>query len=929
MAKNAHTRFGSAIAAVILTIVCASQIVPSAAQERVGRIKAEIDNSARMKIAGTHPVRANQRNEIGRVPASRVLHGITLVFSRTAQQEKALQDLIASQQDPASSDYHHWLTPEQFAARFGIADADLKKVEGWLKQQGFSIDSISRSRGRISFSGTVGQVEAAFGTEMHYYRGESEIHFAPASDVSIPAALAPVVQNVSHLSNFRPRARILYKRPRANFTSSQTGNHFLTPKDVATIYDVTPAYNSGLDGAGQSITVVGQSSVDLSDVENFRSAAGISGNDPVLVLVPGSGDVQEFSGDESESDLDLEYSSAMAPAAAVYFVYVGNSTNFSVFDSLLYAVDNRLTPIISISYGICEPALGVSNYNDLNGVLAQAASQGQTVVGPAGDSGSADCSGVSGLTTTQQQALAVDFPASSQYVTAMGGTEFSAQDVAPGSSFWAPANGSDVISSALSYIPEGVWNDNSASGLSSTGGGTSIFTSRPSWQQGNAFPSGSFRLVPDISLTGSPVNAAFLFCSSDVQFTGVTGSCSNGFRDSSNKSLTGGGGTSFDAPIFAGLVAILNESENSTGQGAINQTIYNLAANSTTYSAAFHDVTTGNNDCTAGASLCSGAPTTHYSAGTGYDEASGLGSIDFSQLLNAWPAGSASSLVASKVSLSAASPAPAVGASDTITIAVASASSASTSTPTGTLTVTVDGSVQPAPTLNSGSATFDFTPTSSGSHVIVVNYSGDSTYAPSTSALAVDNQSFRTTATNATIASGSSGTSTITVTPQEGYAGTVQWSVSSTSAVSNVCYSLPNTTVSGSAAVNVSMTINTSSSACAGAKVIGANGQMRSGNAEMVASLNKGSARLLGLGITLPFLFAGMVAWRPAKKLTLAGMLLLVSASLIAIGCGGHSPVPLPNQQSTNKGTYTIVVTGTDTASASISSATTFTLTIN
>src|SRR5262249_18428094 len=150
------------------------------------------------------------------------LHGMSIVFNRSARQESDLQALIAAQQTPGSPLYHQWLTPDQFATRFGMTDPDLAKVESWLEHQGFSIDGVSRSRYRIRFSGTAGQVAAAFATELHHYDLNGESHFAPAADLTIPSALAGVVEDVSNLSTFRPKPR--FRKPKANFTSSQSGH---------------------------------------------------------------------------------------------------------------------------------------------------------------------------------------------------------------------------------------------------------------------------------------------------------------------------------------------------------------------------------------------------------------------------------------------------------------------------------------------------------------------------------------------------------------------------------------------------------------------------------------------------------------------------------------------------------------------------------
>ncbi len=875
---------------------------------------------------------------------------MTLVLSRTEAQEADLQALIAAQQDPSSSLYHRWLTPDEFAARFGVSDSDIAKIVSWLQAQGFSMERVSRTKDRIVFSGTASQAEAAFETELHYYKSDSRTDYAPSTDVSVPTALASSVKTVANLSSFRPRPHVKFKTaqsaPTANFTSNQSGGHYMTPKDVATIYDVNAAYNSAYTGSGQSIAIVGQSAVVLSDIEKFQSASGLMVKDPTLVLVPSSGTSTVSSGDESESDLDLEYSGAIAKGATIYFVYVGNNANYSVFDSLQYAVDERIAPIISMSYGACETEFSSSEYSTLNSILAQAATQGQTVIAASGDNGSTDCYGVKGLTPAQQKALAVDFPASSQYVTGLGGTEFPSVNVSSSNTtYWTSASGSDVIGSALSYIPEQVWNDDSSSsGIASGGGGVSTLTARPSWQTGvTGIPSGSYRLVPDISLSSSPENAGYLYCSSDSS-TGITGSCSKGFRDSNNTYLTVAGGTSFASPIFAGMLAIINQKVNSTGQGVVNSTLYSLASNSTTYASAFHDITSGGNQCAAGATYCTTSGTSQYAAATGYDQASGLGSIDLHNLLTAWP--TSSSLQASATTLSAAIGAPASGASDGITITVASALPASTTTPTGTLSIVVDGStVASSLALTNGTATYTFSSTTTGSHVIQATYSGDSVYAASSGTLTLAvgssagslSKSFTLSATNVGVSAGSSGTSTITINPANGYTGTIGWSVSgNSSSLSNTCYKLANATVSGTSSVTETMTIYTSSSACASASLGGASGLRRfitpaatvsqsSSYAPVNSNPGRGGVAMAGL------LFASLIGFRFKRARTFAWIFVVAAFSFAASGCGSGVASPAASTSNTNaaKGSYTLTLTGTDTLSSSIGASTTLNLVIN
>jgi len=1021
---------------------CSLFAISSPAQRPVARITTVVDDADRTTIYGTHPVMARTEDEAGRVPLGSKFEGISIAFSRTPAQEADLQALLAAQQDPTSPLYAKWLTPDEFGARFGLADSDIAKVQSWVGQHGFTVESVSRSKNRISFSGTVEQVEAAFGTEMHYYKVNGETHFAPSRDVSVPAALSSVVQTVTNLSSFRPKSHISGRGPRRvvspDFTSSQSGNHFLTPKDVATIYDINPAYKAGYNGAGQSIAVVGQSAIVLSDIEHFQTAAGFAVKDPTLVLVPNTGAATIRSGDEAESDLDLEYTSTIASGATIYFVYVGNNANSGVFDSIQFAVTNKTAPIISVSYGLCEAALGSSGYSSLNAILAQAASQGQSVIVASGDSGSTDCYGETGLTTAQQQALAVDFPGSSQYVTAIGGTEFPAADVAStNTTYWQAASGSDLVSSALSYIPEQVWNDDSTARLSSSGGGVSTFTPKPGWQTGvPGIPSGTFRLVPDISLSSSPNNAGYLFCSSDSS-NGVTGSCTNGFRDSSNVNLTVAGGTSFAAPVFAGMLALINDKLNSAGQGVINPTLYTLAANSATYASAFHDITSGGNQCTAGTKICSTAGASQYPATSGYDQASGLGSVDLFNLMTAWP-GSSSSLVPSKTTLSAATMTPAPGANDAVTITVASGSTSNTATPTGTLTVTVDGTLQTSSlALVSGSATYTFSSTTPGAHVIAATYSGDSTYASSTGSLtvtvpapvaskttlsaatstpapgasdaisitvtsastsstttptgtvtiAVDGatqtptltlangsatytfsstaagahtiaatysgdsnyassggsltltvvaKSFKLAASNVTVTAGNPGASTITLTPQNGYTGTVAWTVASSPALTNGCFSIANTTVSGTTAVAATLTVNTVASACAAPALVGAGVDPRNTPGRAPHPYGKDPTVLVALqanqaGMTMVgLLFLGLLGRRCRRLATLATLGILATIGFAASGCAGvGSSMPPLSSPTAARGAYAVTIVGTDTTTPSITASTTLTLTID
>ncbi|MGI4826589.1 MAG: protease pro-enzyme activation domain-containing protein [Janthinobacterium lividum] len=931
---------------VVLCSLLGSYSASVSAQVTAVRIATPISNAERTTIAGSHLPQARAAEDVGDMDASTALVGMSLVFSRTASQEAELQELLAAHQSRSSPLYHAWLTPEQFAARFGMSDTDLATAKAWLEGQGFTNVGVNRSRNRLRFSGRAAQAESAFGVALHNFRSGTTMHFAPANDISLPAPIAALTSQVTGLSSFRPhphlRVRGKVQAPTANFTSSQSGSHYLTPGDIKTIYDITPAYTAGYTGTGQTIAVVGQSAVVLSDIEKFQSAAGLTTKDPTLVLVPNSGNSTVYPDDESESDLDLEYSGSIATGATIKFVYVGNNLNSSVTDSIAYAVDNNLAPILSTSYGDCEADLGSADYATQNAVFEQASAQGQTIVSAAGDDGSSDCA------EDNSSGLAVDFPASSQYVTGMGGTEFPSADVAStNTTYWTAATGTDVISSALSYIPEEAWNESTTSELSSGGGGASILTARPSWQTGvTGIPTGSYRLVPDISLVSAIDSPGYLYCSSDTA-ADVTGSCSNGFRDSSDTYLTVAGGTSFAAPIFSGMLALINQAQGATtGQGLVNSTLYSLATNSTTYASTFHDVTSGNNECPSGYEYCATAAQAAYFASTGYDEATGLGSIDLYKLLTAWSSTgtTTSNLVSSSTTLTAATTTPASGASDAITITVASGSSSSTTTPTGSVTITVDGATSTTSlALSSGAASYTFASTASGTHTVTATYSGDATYAASTGTItltvpstAVASSSFTVAATSVSVTAGSSGSSTVTVTPAGGYTGTVDWAVTSSATLTNACYGISNTKVSGTSAVTTTLTVYTSASACSSETPLSQptsrhaftkTGQRDSASGAQKPDLHPGRHESEELILAACCLF-GIPYTRVRRPRRLAVLIALVATGLGISGCGGSSTAATTDTNAA-AGTYTLTLTGTDSASSTLTASTTFTLTVH
>ncbi len=944
---------------------CALATTAMAAQTPAPRIRSEISNVAVSPLKASQQPLGSTQNDAGRMPSDAKINGMSIVFNRSAAQEADLQALLAAQQDPQSPQYHQWLSPEQFGARFGMAQADIDQVQTWLQQQGFSVDSVARGRNMIRFSGTVGQVEQAFQTEMHYFNSNGEKHFAPAKLLSVPMAIAPTIAAVRNISDFRPRP--MHVSTHRAFTSSQSGSVFFAPGDIAVTYDIGPLYSGGVNGTGQSIAIVGQSAVLTSDIEAFENAAQLPVKDPVMVLVPASGSSTVVSGgDEGESDLDIEWSGAIAKGATIDFVFTGNSANFNAFDSIAYAIDEKIAPIISISYGACEAALGTFT---LETQLAQAAAQGQTVLAASGDQGSTSCSGdtQNGLTTTQQFALAVNYPASSQYVTGVGGTEISAANsVSTNSTYWVAQGTSDVLTSAKTYIPEVVWNDDSTQfGLGASGGGASALFTKPSWQTGvPGIPTDGKRDVPDVALYASAGFPGYLFCSSDSSDWNTTNapvqtaSCNSGFRDSATGDLTVAGGTSFATPIFAGMIALINQKQEWTaGQGNANPTLYKLAANASTYSSAFHDVTSGNNNCTAGATYC-GTTTTGFAAGTGYDLVTGLGSVDLANLAGKWPS-NATPLTATTTTLSAASTAPNVSTNDIVTITVAQVGG--TGTPTGTVNLSIDGSgtaygatgsTVTAVTLTSnGTVTYTANFAAAGAHTIVAQYAGDSANAPSTGSIVINvggTSSGKGTFAMAfspatlTLKQGSAGNEGLTVTPASGYTGTVNltYSTSNDTALTNLCVlagtgtnASGSITVASSTAVTGQITIDTNASDCATAAAVKGRGSRVIPH--MTRSL-KASNNTPKRNNPIPagIAFAGLVLagfmGRSSRKLRqLACVIALASLGLVLSACGSSSSSSGTTVANPAKGTYTITFQGQDSVTTTITAQSSFSLVID
>jgi hypothetical protein len=767
------------------------------------RLAQAVDEARRTILKGnTHPS-ANPMFDLGTASADLPMERMLLVLKRSPEQEAALRQFLDDQHTRASTNYHQWLTAEQFGRQFGPSDSDLQIATSWLQSHGFQIVHRSRGRTVIEFSGSAGQVKEAFHTEIHKYLVNEEEHWANSTDPEIPSALTPVIAGVTSLHNF---GRKPLHRVAAGFQPGGTGQkqlshamqterpllatggacgllgiacNFIGPYDFATIYNVLPLWNasSPIDGTGVTIAIVGQSDIYPQDFSDFRQDFGLPPGE-LNIIYNGFPPVKLASqGDELESDLDVEWAGAVAKGATIDLVASTTTNSTAGVDlSALYIVDNNLAPVMSESYGACELAMGTAGNQFYNKLWQQAAAQGITVFVSTGDSGSAVCDQNTAIAT---HGLAVNGISSTPYNVAVGGTDF--DDSQNNSQYWNSTSDPVTLASAKTYVPEMTWNDTCTNSeffsltgkadaetdcnaynssywpffdlpIGGSGGASNCIQSdgqsvsscaggyaKPAWQSGPGVPSDGARDVPDVSLfAGDGLDAsAYLVCETDIY-----GGCAGG-----TGSLVHVGGTSASAPTFAGIMALIVQLTQSR-QGNANYVFYPFAAQpgascdstgTIASSCIFHDVTVGTiaMPCTPGTPDCvtnvvgdQAGVLSAYSTTTGFDLATGLGSVNAANLATNWSSvtfqPTTSSLSISPAKLTHGSP---------VNVSVTVAPNTGTGTPTGQISLlTSKGLPSGIFTLANGSVSSTTTLLPGGSYTLSAHYAGDGTYAASDSA---------------------------------------------------------------------------------------------------------------------------------------------------------------------------------------------------
>ncbi|HKR26461.1 MAG TPA: protease pro-enzyme activation domain-containing protein [Acidobacteriaceae bacterium] len=748
------------------------------------RIISPIDESRLVPLRGNvHPL-AQARFDQGPAPASMPTGRLTLILQRSAAQQQALTAYLGDLQNSASPNFHHWLTPAQFGTQFGPADADIQTVTAWLQGHGFKIERLAPARNFIQFSGTIDQIQNAFHTAIHTFSVHGAAHLANVTDPQIPQALAPVIAGISPLNDFHAQPNLALGpqghydpsthaiQPNLTLFGGNTPYLFVDPADAATIYD-TPnaALNSGYsgtsyDGSGINIGIAGDSDLTVSDVQNYRVAflgeSAATANLPVVVV---DGNDPGLTGSGTEAVLDNEIAGAIAPRANLYFYTSGgNDLSDGLLNAMQRAVNDNVVSILSVSFGNCEAALGTAGNQLIAEVAEQAAAQGISITVSSGDGGSAGCDNFD-TATAAQKGFAVNAFASTPYTIAVGGTDF---DALPGSfstyANTATSGTGPYYGTALRYIPENPWNDstsvdtsyvnnvaeknnNNQTNIVAGSGGVSSVYAKPAFQT-SVTPSDNARDLPDVSLFASNGHkqAAWVFCSDNVT-DGVTSQtyteCQlTGGQFSSGTIFGGVGGTSVSAPAFAGILALV-EQKTGSRLGQADEVLYQLA--SSKYSAIFHDVSVGNNSvpCVSGSPNCgTNGFLTGYDAGTGYDLATGLGSVDVNALVTNWSSASLGSTSTSlQLNGSAAGYSGTHGANVTFNVGVnpsgATGSVAILDTANETSGGTANGpqnNGQFTIPLSSGSGTATYNGLPGGTYTVSARYAGDASNAASTSA---------------------------------------------------------------------------------------------------------------------------------------------------------------------------------------------------
>jgi kumamolisin len=466
----------------------------------------------------------------------------------------------------------------QYEQTHGADPADVEKIRKFAQEFDLKVEAVDLARRTVKVSGTVANLQKAFAVQLKEYSHPSGNFRGRTGAISVPTDYADVIKGVFGLDNRRqaePHFRRLTQPDKHKHKTPVTSSSH-DPNEVAQLYD----YPSG-DGTGQCIGLIELGGgFQLDDISNYFKSLNLTPPQVISVSVDG-GTNSPTTPDSADGEvmLDIEVAGSIAPGARIV-VYFAPNNDQGFLDAITTAVhDSTNQPsVISISWGSAESGWTAQSLTNFDEAFQSAAAMGVTVCVASGDNGSSD-----GVNDGSNH---VDFPCSSSFALACGGTSLQA------------SNGA--------IVSETVWNDAPQGGA--TGGGVSDVFALPAYQTGFDVPQPTTqaggRGVPDVAGDADP-NTGY-----NILVDGETGVF---------------GGTSAVAPLWAALVARMNQQ---TGKlvGFLNPLIYQQAVEA----AALHDITQGNNGA--------------FSATEGWDACTGLGSPDGAKLLAALTGSSATSI---------------------------------------------------------------------------------------------------------------------------------------------------------------------------------------------------------------------------------------------------------------------------------------------
>jgi pseudomonalisin len=632
---------------------------------QVDRVPAGARLTSMTQLSGHLPRWANAANQVTAKSAdmSAPMH-LMVTLARDPAVEAALKQLLVDQQTPGSPFYHQWLTPQQVGNLYGPTQDDVAAVTSWLTAQGLTIGSVSPSRITIHVTGSTAAVANAFRTSFAYYNVAGQARLSNMTEPFVPAALQPVILAIGGLAQIPLRPNVHgqqvhatvpvsatgHVRPQFTVTDNGTALHYLMPSDFTTIYDLSAVYGSGdtgatIGGKAQHIAIMGQSLVSTTDIFDFTEFAGIASYNLTSIVVPAmnGGENPGITNDENQDEATLDVDRVIGTAnGAIADLIVSSAASGGIDVALEYNVNIQLDPIQNVSFGACEVEAGSAVVNQDDQFFEQAALEGIATFVSAGDSGAAGCE--QSFMNPQEDSAdnpdattpSINYLCASSYVTCVGGTEFNEGS----GSYWSSTNTPSDDSSAFSYIPEGGWNEPTTTSTSSgyepasSGGGPSLYIAKPSWQVGMGVPADGRRDTPDVAFSASAHDGYFA-CLGYAQGAGK--SCEDGYFEYFF-------GTSAAAPSMASIAALVN-TKLGAAQGNFNPLLYEVAASTPS---AFHDVTvstSGVSSCSASTpSMCNNSVPSitgltggvaGYLVATGYDEVTGLGSLDVNNFVKA------------------------------------------------------------------------------------------------------------------------------------------------------------------------------------------------------------------------------------------------------------------------------------------------------